>query len=212
LATRVLIFGASGGTGTLLVERALSEVYDVTAFVRTPAKLGVRHERLRVFQGDVTDIQAVRAAVDGHDAVLCALGAATPLQRDPTLVQGVGHIVGAMEAADVRRLVYLSFLGVHAGRHQLSRFGRYFVAPVVMRNVVADHEAKEAIIQRSSLDWTIVRPPRLTYGGARGNYRHGLDITANSTVPTVSRADLAAFMVQQLHDPTYIHRAPAVMY
>jgi NAD(P)H-binding len=73
-----------------------------------------------------------------------------------------------MERCGVPRLVYLSFLGVHEGRRQLSRLGRWIVAPILMRNVVADHEAKERIIRASSLDWVIVRPPRLTNGQRRG--------------------------------------------
>jgi putative NADH-flavin reductase len=86
------------------------------------------------------------------------------------------------------------------------------VAPLILRNIVADHEAKESIISRSSLDWTIVRPPRLSNGPHTGSYRHGSDIKAASVVPTISRADLADFMLRQLGDSAYLHKAPAVMY
>ena len=80
-----------------------------------------------------------------------------------------------------------------------------------MRNVVADHVAKEQIIQRSQLDWTIVRPPRLTNGPKTFAYRHGEHIHARQFVPRISRADVAHFMVNQLTDTTYIHHAPALM-
>jgi putative NADH-flavin reductase len=207
---RVLVFGASGATGLLLLEEATSLGHAVTAFVRDPAKLA-SHNTVEVLKGDVADPAAVRQAVAGQGAVLCALGAATPLRRDPTLVAGVGHITAAMHAAGVPRLVYLSFLGVPAGRHQLSAVGRYVVAPLVMRNVVADHVAKEQIIERSQLDWTIVRPPRLTNGPKTCAYRHGDDIHARQFVPRISRADVAHFMVDQLTDRMYIRCAPAVM-
>jgi putative NADH-flavin reductase len=86
------------------------------------------------------------------------------------------------------------------------------VAPVLLRNVVADHEAKEQIIRQSSLDWVIVRPPRLTNGARRANYRSGLDIRATSVIPRISRADLAEFMLRQLRENTWVRKAPAVMY
>ena len=152
----------------------------------------------------MTDPLAVERAVGSQDAVLCALGSSTPLKHDAALVAGIGNLVGAMERLHVRRLVYLSFLGVHHGRRQLSRLGKYVVAPLLMRKVAADHEHKEAIIQRSTLDWVIVRPPRLT-NGRRGHLGH-------LVVPRVSRADLAEFMLRQLNGDTYVRRTPAVMY
>jgi hypothetical protein len=117
-----------------------------------------------------------------------------------------------MEQRGVRRLVYLSFLGVPEGRHQLSVVGRYLVAPLLLRNVVADHTAKERIIRRSTLEWVTVRPPRLTNGARRGRYRSGLDIRATSVVPRISRADLADFMLRQLGEDTYVRKTPAIMY
>jgi putative NADH-flavin reductase len=208
----VLVFGATGATGHELVSQALAKGHRVTAFVRTPAKLGSLSTRVTVAQGDVADSAAVAHALDGQSAVLSALGAASPLRRDPVLVEGVRHIVNAMEQMSVRRLVYLSFLGVQEGRRQLRLVGRTLVAWLILRNVVADHALKEEIIQRSRLDWVLVRPPRLTNGPRRGSYRHGSDIRATSIVPTISRADLADFMLRQLADDTYVRRAPAVMY
>ena len=72
------------------------------------------------------------------------------------------------------------------------------MAPLLLRNVVADHEAKERIIATSSLDWTIIRPPRLTHGAHTGAYRHRSDIKAASVVPMISRADVADFLLRQL--------------
>ena len=207
----VLVFGATGATGHELVSQALAKGHRVTAFVRTPSKLGALSTRVTVAQGDVAH-SAVAHALDGQSAVLSALGAASPLRRDPVLVDGVRHIVNAMEQMSVRRLVYLSFLGVQEGRSQLRLVGRTLVARLILRHIVADHALKEEIIQRSRLDWVLVRPPRLTNGPRRGSYRHGSDIRATSIVPTISRADLADFMLRQLADDTYVRRAPAVIY
>jgi uncharacterized protein YbjT (DUF2867 family) len=165
-----------------------------------------------VVQGDAMDPSAVARAVEGQQAVLCALGAATPLRRDRTLVEGVCQIVDAMERRGARRLVYLSFLGVREGRRQLSFVGRVLVAPLLLRNVVADHEAKERTIQQSGLDCVIVRPPRLTNAPRRGGYRDGIDVRVTSVIPRISRADLADFMLRQLTDDTYVRNTPPVMY
>ena len=209
---RIVIFGAAGTTGRALVTQALAQGHQVTAFVRTPAKFDVKHAGLKVVQGDVADAAAVERALSGQDAVLCALGAATPLRRDQTIVSGVDNIVRVMERGGPRRLIYLSFLGVRGGREQLSLIGRYIVAPLILRNVVTDHEAKENIITQSGLDWTIVRPPRLTNGPHTGAYRHGGDIKAASVIPMISRADVADFMLRQLDDRAYLRKALAVMY
>jgi putative NADH-flavin reductase len=209
---RVLVFGASGATGRQLVGQALADGYHVTAFARHASRLDTRSAQLTVVVGDVSETAVVASALKGQDGVLCALGAATPLHRDRILVEGVRHIVDAMGPNGVRRFVYLSFLGVREGRQQLSLVGRYLVAPILLHNVVADHEAKERIIRQSTLDWIIVRPPRLTNGVRRGRYRSGVDIRATSVIPRISRADLAEFMLRQLRDDTYVHKTPAVMY
>jgi putative NADH-flavin reductase len=209
---RIVVFGASGATGRQLVGQALAEGHQVTAFVRNVSRLDIRSGQLTVVVGDVAEVTVVASAVGGQDGVLCALGAATPLRRDRTLVEGMRHIVCAMEQSGVRRLVYLSFLGVREGRSQLSMVGRYLVAPALLRNVVADHEAKEQIIRQSTLDWVIVRPPRLTNGPRRGSYRSGVDVRATSVIPRISRADLAAFMLRQFSEDAYVRKTPTVMY
>jgi putative NADH-flavin reductase len=209
---KVLVLGAAGRTGRELVAQGLERGHHVTAFVRDPSRLDVEHDRLKVAVGDVTRHPTVIQAIEGQQGVLCALGAHTPIRRDRTLILGMQHIVTAMSEASAKRLIYLSFLGVLAGRRQLSLLGRILVAPILLRDVSADHAAKEAIIMSSALDWTIVRPPRLTEGPRTCAYRHGVDIRAKSAVPTISRADLADFMLNQLDDPTYIRETPAIMY
>ena len=205
---RVVVLGATGATGRLLTSGAGERGHHVTAFARRPS--AVVETADRVVGGSVTDVDRLEEAVSGSDAVLCALGAATPLRRDATLVDGVARLVAAMERHDVRRLVYLSFAGVRASRAQLSWLGRWVIAPVVLHNVVADHEAKEKIIIESDLDWTIVRPPRLSNGPARG-YRSGEGIAATGIVPQVTRADVAAFMLDTLTSDSYVHAAPSIV-
>ena len=207
---QVVIFGASGATGHRLVAQALTEGHDVTAFVRSASKLETRHDRLRIVEGDAADRASVERAVAGRDAVLSALGVSVPLKRDPAVVEGVRNIVGAMEDTGTSRLVYLSFLGVREARDQLG-FPFKHIAGWVIRHEIADHEVKEAIIRDSNLNWTIVRAHKLTSGSAAHAYRSGERLRPRGLVPTLSRADVAAFMLQEMRDVQYSRRAVSLM-
>jgi putative NADH-flavin reductase len=209
---KVVVFGASGRTGQHILTKSVEHDHQVTAVTRDPKGFPSGHATVSVVRGDVTQPPEVASAVAGQDAVLVALGSTTMLKRDPTLVEGMGNIVAAMEDAGVERLVYLSFLGVRDGQSQLSVLGRYLAAPLILRNVVADHEEKGKLIRDSGLAWTIVRAPRLTNGPAGRSYRVGEQITANTIVPTFSRADVAGFMVGVLVRDEYISKTPAIMY
>ncbi|WP_167480827.1 NAD(P)-dependent oxidoreductase [Mesorhizobium waimense] len=208
----LLIFGASGATGRVLVQAALAEGHAVSAFVRTPGKLAIRHERLTVIVGDVADRQAVERTVAGHDAVLSCLGVGVPLKHDPAVVAGIGFIVDALQRTGPARLIYLSFLGVHDSRHQLGLLLGGIVVPLLLRHEVADHEAKERLIVQSGLDWTIVRPPKLSNGAATGRLRHDNGIHAKPLLPTMARADVAAFMLGQVGDTTYSRKAVSLLH
>lgn len=209
---KVLVFGASGGTGQELVKQALAQGHVVTAFVRDPSRLEITHACLTMATGDVVDSARVEQAVRGQDAVMSALGSGRSLKRHPALVEGIQNMIQAMMQEGVRRLVYLSVLGVGASRRQLGWLDRYVMVPLVLRRVVADHALHEGLITRSSLDWVIVRPPRLTNGAHTGRYRSGEGIQDGWMGASISRADVADFMLRQLSDATYLHRAPAVMY
>lgn len=208
---RLLIFGASGATGRALAAAALAKGHMVSAFVRTPGKLAISHEDLKIIVGDVANRQAVGSALAGHDAVLSCLGVGVPLKHDAAVIAGIGFIVEAMQRSGPTRLIYQSFLGVRESRRQLGPLLGGIVVPLVLRHEVADHEAKERLIAQSGLDWTIVRPPKLGNGPATGQIRHGESIHARSLLPTLARADVAAFMLDQVSDTTYSRKAVALL-
>jgi putative NADH-flavin reductase len=208
---KLLVFGASGKTGREVVRQALARGYTVTAFVRDTARLPLAHGNLRLIAGEITNRAAIARAVDGHTAVISALGVGRPLQHDAMVIDGVRAIARAAEQASVERLVYLSFIGVHE-----SRDGAGFVlkrlAATLLRHEVADHEVKEAAIVESFVDWTIVRPPKLTNGRLTAAYRVGEDIRARSPLPLMSRADVADFMLRQLTDAAFIRKAVRILH
>ena len=197
----LLVFGATGHTGRLVVREALARGHRVSAFARDPAKLDVVHDAVRIIRGDVADAAAVAHSIEGHDAVVSTLGVGTPLQHDPKVIAGIGHILAAMKTAGVRRLIYQSFIGVRDSRAAVG-FVLRFIAPLPLRHEIADHETKEALIKASATDWTIVRPPKLTNGG-RTPYRVGETITTFAPISTLSRADVAHFIVNEIEQPQY---------
>ncbi|HEX7122206.1 MAG TPA: SDR family oxidoreductase [Gemmatimonadaceae bacterium] len=206
----VLIFGASGQTGRAVVREALERGHRVSAFVRDPARLVVTHPALRVIRGDVGDATAVAQAVPGHDAVVSTLGVGSPLAHDQVVIDGVRHILGAMQTAGARRLIYQSFIGVSESRAAVGFIMR-FIAPLPLRHEIADHETKEALIRATAIDWTIVRPPKLTNGPRSSGYRAGEDLTTWVPVPQLSRADVAHFIVGELESPSFVRKAPRLL-
>jgi putative NADH-flavin reductase len=183
----------------------------VSAFVRDPDKFELKHTSLTLMVGDVTEYALVERAVQSQDAVASALGSGNSLSSDPALIDGVRNILRAMDHAGVRRFVYLSMLGVGGSGKQLGFVDRYIVLPLLLRNVMKDHATKEGLIELSALDWVIVRPPRLTNGPYTGTYRSGEDVRGRALSASISRADVAEFMVKQLMDDQYVHRTPAVL-
>jgi uncharacterized protein YbjT (DUF2867 family) len=205
----VLIFGATGGTGRELVKQAIAQGHTVTGFSRHAGELTSQFPNMQVVEGDVAAMATVEQAVQGQDAVVSALGSSSAFKRNPALVKGVENIVRAMEQHNVRRLVYQSSLGVGESRKQVNFLVRYIVIPLVLRNAIADHTAKENLIKQSNLDWVIVRPAGLTDDELTGEYKAGEEIEFGARI---ARADVADFMLKQLTDDTYVKKTPGVSY
>jgi putative NADH-flavin reductase len=206
---RVLIFGATGGTGRELVSQALERGHAVSAFVRSPAKLTLAHPQLRVVQGDVQQPDSIRAAIAEHDAVLSALGAVT-LGPTTLLSNAARDIVEIMQAHNVRRLIWESALGIGETHGQLGPVYNWLLIPLLLRHNFADKERQEAIIRASSLDWTIVQPAALTNGRRTGTYRVGA--CAGRFYPMVSRADVAHFMMEEVENPRHVRQVAPLCY
>ena len=205
----IVIFGASGATGQHLVSQALKEGHVITTFVRNQAKLTLAHERLKIVQGDVSNYKQVEEAIQNQQAVMSTLGVSVTLKHDPAVVQGVQYIVKAMEKTGLKRLVYLPTFGVSENRAELGLLA-HRIMPLILGEEFTDHDLKEAIIRNSKLEYTIVRASRLTNGPVTGKYRHGERVRFNPVLSPVSRADVAAFMLRQLADTTYLYKAPRV--
>lgn len=208
---KVLIFGATGGTGQQLVAQALTQGHEVTAFVRNPAKLKTENPGVQVVQGDVLQYTSVEKAMAGQDAVLCALGAPAS-DRTTIRADGTKNIIQAMAAGNVKRLVCQTSLGFGDSQALLPFHFKYFVVPFILHHAFADHELQERYIKASNLDWVIVRPGNMINGARTGHYRHGFAGDDRSIKLKVSRADVADFMLKQLTADHYLRQTPGISY
>ena len=204
---KVIVFGASGGIGRLLLAGALERGHAVTAFVRSAQSLEPR-DGLRIIEGDIFNPQSVGDAIDGQRAVFCALGARS-LKVEPLLSKALPLIINGMHFHMVDRLISLGAAGslYPAGKYQpqLSNVLFTLLRATMLRHPMADQRAQERLIAASDLDYTIVRPPRLTDEPATGKYRVLPDALPSSS-RHISRADVADFMLQQLTDPRFHRR------
>ena len=208
---KILVFGASGGTGRELLKQALDKGMEVTAFVRDATKVeDLQSPKLAVVRGNILNVEEVGPVIAGHDAVLFAIGAGP--KRTSVREQGTRIVIEAMQAANVKRLVCLSSFGVGDSRTDLPIFTRYVVVGIFLRHAFADHERQEAVVKKCALDWTLVRPPHLKDGARTGTYQHGLTLAYGNIEGWISRGDLADFMLKQLEDDRYIRQAPRVSY
>ena len=206
----LLVIGASGGTGRELVRQGLERGHTITAFVRSPARFPFTHERLVVVRGDVLDAASVKRAMQGQDGVVCALGHKRWFAPYRILSQGTRHLVEAMQAHGVRRLVCETSLGVGDSFGQLGLAYTLFIVPFILPFYFYDKHRQEQVIRASALDWVIVRPGALTNGRARGKWRHGRRVGNLLWTVRIARADVAAFMLDQLYDDTSLRRAVGV--
>jgi len=198
---KLIVFGATGGTGRQVVVQALEEGHDVAAVVRKPEALDLRHDKLEVVKGDVLLPATFRQAMSGKDAVLSALGVS---HRNPTTVysSGTAAIMEAMKESGVSRLICLSSAGVDipADTPLMQRLVIRLVIQRMYKHAYEDMARMEAAVQASSgLSWSVIRPPRLTNGPRTKSYRTAINKPVSRAVG-ISRADLADFMLRSIAD------------
>ena len=200
----VIIFGATGGTGLELCRQAAEAGHTVTAYVRSPEKLTIKHPNIVCVKGTLEDAAAVEVAVKDKDAVLVALGSRSLLSRDTACSAGIRVILDAMKNTGVRRIVACSSFGAGPENRKLLSW------PIrtMLYQVLADKDELESDIQKSDTDWTVLRLTRLLDEPARGKVN--AQLTGQPPVAQISRADAAAFILGQLEDRTYVHQSPTV--
>ncbi|MGW5738957.1 MULTISPECIES: NAD(P)-dependent oxidoreductase [Streptomyces] len=209
---KLTVFGATGGVGGEIVRQALAAGHEVTAVVRDPARLSVTGKDLEVFRADLTDPQALRAAVTGRDAVLSGLG---PRKRADagTATRLTRSVLRAMEDEGVRRLVVVSAAPVGPPAERQPVVDRIVGALVsaILKPIYDDLRAMEADLAAGATDWTSVRPPRLQDKPATGAYRKVVGGTPTSA-RFMGRADVAHAMLAAIDDLSTVKQGVGVAY
>ncbi|HSJ53019.1 MAG TPA: SDR family oxidoreductase [Anaerolineae bacterium] len=206
---KLAVLGGTGKSGRHLVEQALAAGHQVVVLTRNAGKLGIDHEQLSVVQGDVQDAARVSEAIAGADAVLSVLG---PTSNQPTyeVSRGMENVLAAMREQGVRRLIQTLGAGVADPNDRPGLLDRAITAllKLTARYVYEDMLRVARCIRATDLDWTLVRVPMLTDDPPRGDVRVGY--VGQGIGPRVSRADVAAFVLRQVSDDTYVRQAPAI--
>src|SRR5579859_6013190 len=180
---KVVIFGATGPTGRRAVIEALAKGHEVSAFVRDPGRMDVKHDRLKVVQGDALDPNGVEAALAGQEGVLVCLGPRNrsgkgwpPRDIDFRATQ---NILRAMKKQGAKRLVVMTSMGVGDSKGVKSVGNWIFtrvLMPLFLKKVFEAKELQEEAVRASDREWVIVRPTGLTNGPARGRFKVTTDL------------------------------------
>jgi putative NADH-flavin reductase len=210
----LLVIGASRGVGLETVKRALGDGHRVRALARSAASIAVDQPELKKIQGDALDTATVTSAVAGVDAVIHALGATKGPQAlfsGTTLFSKATRIlIDAMRALDVKRLLAVTGLGAGDSRGHGGFLYDAIIIPLALKRIYDDKDVQEQMIKASGLDWTIVRPGLLTNGPASGRARALVD-PKDWQAGSVSRRDVAEFLVREAFERRFVRKTPLLI-
>ncbi len=203
---KVLVIGAAGKTGRLVVDRALAAGHSVKALVHDTDALAQQPfaEGVQIVQGDVHDPATVQTAVATCDAVIDALGGKKPFLKTDLESSAARIVLRAMKAAGAKRLVVISVLGAGDSGKQSPFWYENLFLPTFLHGALPDKNAMEAEVKASGVEWVLVRPPILTDDPPTG----AIQIVAeHEKAHKITRADLAQFLVDQLVTDDHLQTA-----
>ena len=202
---KIVIFGA-GKTGSLLAEQALAAGHEVIAYVRRPESVKTENKNLKVVVGQLSDTTKIKSAITGADVCVSTLGGNSLSKHATEFMEGIQNIIKAMEEKKVKRFIYMSSIGAGDSRELMAQPVRFLIADVMLRIPLADHTSNEKRIAQSSLNWTVVRPGGLTDGPLKTDIKHGSEKVKLKGSPSISRAGVAAFILKQINNETYMNK------
>lgn len=205
----IVLFGSTGGTGSEVIKQALSRGHQITALARTPEQITISNPLLTTVPGDVLDMPTLNKVVVGADAAISVLG--VRLGQAPGVVRSTGtrNIVAALTLAKVRRFVSVSTIGIGDSVNQMSWMMRMIWPRIIGAERLREAALQEQIIAESHLDWTVLRPTRLTDDAATGTYQVGNHIQTGMSAK-LARADLAKALLDQIEQSAFLRQTPIV--
>lgn len=202
----VFVLGAAGKTGRLIVEMAVAAGHEVTALVRDASRYDAP-PGVRVLRGDATDPPALARGMAGQDAVIDAVGGKTPWRKTDLERTVARAIVEAARQHGARRLIAISALGVGDSTAHAPLPVRLLLLPTFLRGSTADKAAMEREVEQAGIPYVLVRPAVLNDQPAVGAVRV---LTGTEKGRQITRADVAAFVIEQLAADTHLNRAVTI--
>ena len=207
---KIVVFGASGHIGQLVVNRALENGHKVTAFVRNPTSLSIKDKNFSLCIGDITNYAQVAEAIKGNDAVISTVGNSTRsvvFKSHSIISEGVKNIVKAMKEQKVNRLLFISSFGLN---ENIFLPQKIFIR-TILKNIFADMPQQEKSISQSGLDYTIVRPARLTDETTVGEYKAAEELYIGP-FSHISRSAVADFLIKELETKKFFNKIVTLSY
>lgn len=209
----ILVIGASRGIGLETVKAGLAAGHTVKAFARSAPSLPLSDPKLEKIRGDALSMSDVSGALQGVDAVIQSLGVAALndlIVGTKLFSESTRTLVSAMEQAGVKRLIAVTGAGAGNSRGRINPLYDYLMFPILLQRVYSDKDIAEDIIQKSNLDWTIVRPGMLTNGAATGRWK-ALPDMKDWRGGAISRTDVGAFLISQVSDLSMLRKTPLLI-
>lgn len=213
---RILLYGATGRTGSLVLKYAMEKGYEVTALVRNPDKINEKSAKLKIVKGSPANFDDVKMAMQGCDAVISTLAGLSesdiitfkkviPTHLMKTAMQ---NTVKSMSLAGIKKVAVLTSLGVGDSYAIAPWFMKLGIKLTNLKISFADHNAQESVLMKSGLDWIIVRPVGLNDNEELKN----LAISYNSKPEkfSISRKQVARFLVDALENNDFVHKTPVI--
>ena len=210
---KLLVIGATGGTGREIAKQALQAGHEVTALVRQQPENDEVLQKVRLIIGDARDAASLRNAVAGQDCVADSLGSGMsgPFKEVHLFSDSTKALIEAMQAEGVRRLICITGLGAGDSQGHGGFLYDHLIQPVLLRGVYEDKTRQEEMIESSGLDWVIVRPGMLSDGAPVGNTKAITDLHEFHG-GSITRADVAAFVIAQITGDTWLRQHPLIFH
>ncbi|MGO4288801.1 NAD(P)-dependent oxidoreductase [Chitinophaga sp. RAB17] len=197
----ILLFGITGGTGSIIAENLIRKGYHVTAIARDPVKVNFQHPNLLIRKGDITQPGTFADLVQQHDIIISAVGSRS---RMPTTLysDGMKHILHAMDKPERKRLICISALPIEINSVMTvwQRWLIKYIVRKIFRHPYKDLLIMEKLLRNTQVNWTIVRPPWLKDSAPAGHYKVAINTHLKRPF-SISRADLAAYITDIIDNP-----------
>jgi putative NADH-flavin reductase len=207
---KIALLGSTGFVGNRLLEKALAKEYQVKTLVRDRAKLGPHKERVEIIQGDASQPASLEKTIEGTEAVLSTLPPVM-VGNDPVAAgRRMEDLVSVLERNGVKRLIHIGGAVHGGGLNENWNLGRRLLRlylNMVCRPVLIAKQLEWEILAKSDLDWTLVRPPKISKGKPNGRIAADGKNLARTQVNVDALAD---FMLDQIGSETWVGRAPLV--